>query len=272
MNIFINGKTFNLTERGPRPSATKPAVVIDGRRYDVDDKKRLQSVFASSHKIAVLWIDNIAVRWIDSSRAAPHQVTILGQVWSINAEGTYSRTIRITGSEQQTINAEDKNMKILIGDDYYMLTPQAASNPTWAPLSVDGVAYAIDDLEKLESLHQGYRETLNISWSAGTILVATILDQVWSLNAAGTYSRKVDKSPTPGPFLHAGQTVSLDGVEVEVLRLDRGIVFWYDAQAEIHGICDSSKLKSTLAETMRADLARGLQPKELIALGWSRKC
>jgi hypothetical protein len=138
----------------------------------------------------------------------------------------------------------------------------------WYPVFIDGVGYGVDNKERLQSVAHSQAEELQITAEGSNVKEITILDRVWVRNAYGEYRRKLDPAL---PFPHAGQVVSLDGVEVEVLHMDRGLVFWYNPEDEIHGMVKACKLKSSLVETLRADLAKGLEPKELIALGWSRK-
>jgi hypothetical protein len=167
-------------------------------------------------------------------------------------------------------------MNIFInGTDFKLISIEPMG--LYSPIIVNGSHYDVDKGERLHAIAHSQAEELEIEFDHTRILPdeITILDRVWSLNFGGTYNRKLDivfpSLPTL-PFPHAGQVVSLDGVEVEVCHVTAsGVVFWHNPEDGIYGVIRVEKLRPSLIETMRADLAKGLAPKELIALGWSRK-
>jgi hypothetical protein len=250
MNIFINGTEFKLTARGSLPGLTPAAVIIEGTSYNVDDNKRL-------HMVAPKKAHRLTFRWLDNKRPLPHQVTVLDRVWQYDENGTYSRKLDLQ---------QDPTTIITINEMPFELRAHPSPKPL-VKISVDGFLYEANgaDLDRLQRFN--LLEELRIT-GVHFEQEITIFHRVWSCSAGDIYRPKVESAK---PFPQAGQTVILDGVEVEVLHLDRGIVFWYNSEDEIHGMVQAEKLKSSLAETMRADLAKGLGPKELIAIGWSRE-
>jgi hypothetical protein len=164
-------------------------------------------------------------------------------------------------------------MKIFINGEQFTLT-LATRHPTWASVTLEGTDYIVPDKEKLLRLTEINGTTmLKFRWPDDRRSLPhefTIIDRVWTYKRDGEYRRK--QEPTL-PFPHAGQVVSLDGVEIEVCHVTAsGVVFWHNPEDGIYGVIRVEKLRPSLIETMRADLAKGLAPKELIALGWSRKC
>jgi hypothetical protein len=263
MKIFINEKAFELIPQ--HASISWSPIVIEGVKYDLEDGDALVSVSEE---------DELRISGLCPTKRheMPEEITILDRVWLRNDAGTYSRK-KETEKDfkgRGRPKAGNKNMKIFINGEKFTITP-ATSNRAWAPVFIDGVAYAVDDKEKLEAVTRRGVEEWEIEFDHTRILPdeITILDQVWSLNFGGTYNRK--QEPTL-PFPHAGQVVSLDGVEVEVLHIHGAHFFWYNHEDSFHGVGECADIQTSLIETMRADLAKGLAPKELIALGWSRKC
>jgi hypothetical protein len=247
MKIFINGNKF-LLNTTQRMLAWYP-VFIDGVGYGVDNKERLQSVAHSQAEELEIKFDHTVI--------LPDEITILDRVWLLNTAGTYSRKL----------DPEVDTITILInGTEFKLISIEPMGR--YSPIIINGSHYDVDKGERLHAIAHSQAEELKITGVSFEQEI-TILDRVWSCKpGSSTYRPKQDPAL---PFPHAGQVVSLDGVEVEVLHLDRGIVFWYNPEDEIHGMVKACKLKSSLVETMRADLAKGLGPKELIALGWGRK-
>jgi hypothetical protein len=245
MRIFINGNKF-LLNTTQRMLAWYP-VFIDGVGYGVDNKERLQSVAHSQAEELQITAEGSNVK----------EITILDRVWVRNAYGEYRRKL----------DPQEDPITILInGTEFKLISIEPMGR--YSPIIINGLHYDVDKGERLHAIAHSQSEELKITGVSFEQEI-TILDRVWSCKpGSSTYHPKQD--PTL-PFPHAGQVVSLDGVEVEVLHMDRGLVFWYNPEDEIHGMVKACKLKSSLVETLRADLAKGLGPKELIALGWSRE-
>jgi hypothetical protein len=162
-------------------------------------------------------------------------------------------------------------MKILINGTRFEIV-SVLPHASWAPIVYKGVMYDIDKGDDLQSIAHAEEEELTITLEGSDIKEITILDRVWLRNDAGTYSRKLDPALPTLPFPQPGQVVNLNGVELEVLHIHGAHFFWYNHEDSFHGVAECADIQPSLIETMRADLAKGLGPKELIALGWSRKC
>jgi hypothetical protein len=246
MKMFINGERFTLT-----PATSNRAwapVFIDGVAYAVDDKEKLEALTRRGDEELTITVEGTNIK----------DITLLDRVWLRNDAGTYSRKLDLPQDLITIITINEWEVEL-------------KAHPSPRPLCrviVDGGFYEANgrDLDQLQRFN--LLEELRITGVAFEQEI-TVLNRVWSCKpGSSTYHPKVESAK---PFPHAGQTVSLDGVEIEVLHLDRGIVFWYNPEDEIHGMVRAEKLKSSLAETMRADLAKGLGPKELVAIGWSRE-
>jgi hypothetical protein len=258
MNIFINGTEFTLTElNAALARITKAAVIIEGTPYNVDDKALLE-------KVAPKKAHHLTFRWLDDKRPLPHRVTILDRVWQYDKNGTYGRKLDLH---------EDMMGFLINGTDFKLISIEPMGR--YSPIIINGSHYDVDKGERLHAIAHSQAEELKITGVSFEQEI-TILDRVWSCKpGSSTYHPKVDivfpSLPTL-PFPHAGQVVSLDGVEVEVCHVTAsGVVFWHNPEDDIYGVIRVEKLRPSLIETMRADLAKGLGPKELIALGWSRK-
>jgi len=131
---------------------------------------------------------------------------------------------------------------------------------------INGVRYNVDNLEGLQSIAHSQADKLTIPGLVHNEI--TILDRVWVHTTMAVF---VPKAESAKPFPHVGQVVSFDRTDVEVLHIDRGIVFWYNPIDCIHGMTNASKLRPSQAATLRADMAKGLDAKALIALGWRRE-
>jgi hypothetical protein len=249
MRIFINGTEFKLTAREPLTARiTKASVILEGTPYNVDDKALLE-------KVAPKKAHHLTFRWLDSKRPLPHRVTILDRVWQYDENGTYIRVYPTM-------------MGFLInGTDFKLISIEPMGR--YSPIIINGSHYDVDKGERLHAIAHSQAEELKITGVSFEQEI-TILDRVWSCKpGSSTYHPK--QEPTL-PFPHAGQVVNLDGVEVEACHVTAsGVVFWHNPEDDIYGVIRVEKLRPSLIETMRADLAKGLGPKELIALGWSRK-
>jgi hypothetical protein len=251
MKLVINGSLhFPLTPA--RVPSALVQVQFNGGWYCVDAKEQLQALLDVPARDAIVHVVGVA------RSEMPRELSIFGQGWLRNDEnGTYNQ--KLDPITIITINETDFELRA------------HPSPKLFYSVGVDGVTFEINGEDRDTFARYNLLDEIRVEGFCPTKHherpeVITIFDHVWLLNFGGTYNQKPAK-----PFPHAGQTVSLDGVEIEVLHLDRGIVFWYNPEDEIHGMVRAEKLKSSLAETMRADLAKGLGPKELIALGWSRE-
>jgi hypothetical protein len=162
---------------------------------------------------------------------------------------------------------KNSKMVIHVNRAVFVLDP-SPSSILWAPVVIDGAGFFVDHLEALRTVAGNRANVLTIKGYEGGEI--TIDDCSWVRRGSGTYVRAHTGTVRAQPFPHAGQVGSLHGTDVEVLHFDRGMVFWYNPEEKIHGMVKAEKLKVSLAETLRADIEKGLTAKELIALGWSR--